>query len=78
MPFLNSCFPVTIGEGVSQAGSIIDLGVEQGLIAKGGAWYTFSDGEKVQGREDAKAYLKDSPDMMADLYEKLAYESEEE
>jgi len=74
-PFKQAEFDIMYGRGVSQSGSIIDLGVAEDLILKSGAWYTIGE-EQVQGREAAKDSLESQPDLMAELYEKLAYEDE--
>jgi recombination protein RecA len=62
-PFRTVEFDIMYGEGISRAGDLIDLGVENGVIEKSGAWFSFL-GERIgQGRENAKAFLKDNPDV---------------
>jgi recombination protein RecA len=51
------------GEGVSKVGEILDLGVKAGLIEKSGAWFSYDSTRIGQGRENAKTFLKDNPDM---------------
>jgi recombination protein RecA len=51
------------GEGVSKVGEILDLGVKAGLIDKSGAWFSYDSTRIGQGRENAKQYLKENPDM---------------
>ncbi len=70
-PFKQAEFDIVYGEGISRSGDLLDLGVSQGLIDKSGAWYTCNDERIGQGRENAKKYLKDHPEMMADIDRKL-------
>ena len=59
------------GEGISKTGDILDLGVEHELVDKSGAWYSYQDERIGQGRENAKKFLKEHPDMLADIDTKL-------
>jgi len=62
-PFREAEFDIIYGEGISKEGDLIDLGVAQNLVEKSGAWYSYK-GERIgQGRENAKQFLKDNPDM---------------
>ena len=62
-PFREAEFDIVYGSGVSKEGELVDIGSENGVIEKSGAWYSFS-GERIgQGRENAKDYLKDHPEM---------------
>ncbi|MEW6299338.1 MAG: recombinase RecA [Thermodesulfobacteriota bacterium] len=62
-PFKEAEFDILYGSGVSKEGELIDIGAEQSVIEKAGAWYSFA-GERIgQGRENAKEFLKDHPDM---------------
>src|SRR6516225_663955 len=62
-PFREAEFDIIYGEGISKEGDLIDLGVEQNLVEKSGAWYSYK-GERIgQGRENAKQFLKDNPDI---------------
>ncbi len=70
-PFKQAEFDIVYGEGISRSGDLLDLGVSQGLIDKSGAWYTCNDERIGQGRENAKKYLKEHPEMMADIDRKL-------
>jgi recombination protein RecA len=68
-PFKQAEFDIMFGEGISREGGLIDFGVEQDIVKKSGAWYTF-DGEQLgQGKENSRRYLKDNPEM-ADIIEK--------
>ena len=66
-PFREAEFDIIYGEGISKEGDLIDLGAAQNLIEKSGAWYSFK-GERIgQGRENAKQFLKDNPDLRTKL-----------
>jgi recombination protein RecA len=70
-PFAACEFDILFGEGISKSGDAIDLGVEANVIEKSGAWYTYS-GERIgQGRETARTYLKDHPEVLADVERKV-------
>lgn len=70
-PFRQVEFDIMYGEGISKTGEIIDLGVQAGLVEKSGAWFS-AEGERIgQGRENAKQYLKDHPEMMKVLEGKI-------
>ena len=62
-PFKQVEFDIMYGEGVSKAGELIDLGVKAGVVEKSGAWFSFDSVRLGQGRENAKAFLKTSPEM---------------
>ncbi len=70
-PFRVAEFDIMFGKGISRSGGIIDLGVETGLINKSGSWFTYGDQRIGQGRENAKQYLEDHPDLMVEAEEKL-------
>jgi recombination protein RecA len=62
-PFKQIEFDIMYGEGISKTGELVDLGVKAGIVEKSGAWFSF-DSERIgQGRENAKAYLKEHPEM---------------
>jgi recombination protein RecA len=68
-PFKQAEVDIMYGEGISKAGSLVDIGTEMDIVDKSGAWYSF-EGERLgQGRENAKQYLKDNP-KVADVIEK--------
>ena len=70
-PFKEAEFDIIFGEGISKEGEAVDLGVKTGIIDKSGAWFSYN-GEKIgQGRENAKIYLKEHPDVMDEVYEKI-------
>ncbi len=70
-PFKLAEFDMIYGEGISKTGDILDLGVEHDLVDKSGAWYSYQDERIGQGRENAKKFLKEHPDMLADIDTKL-------
>ena len=73
-PFKQVEFDIMYGEGVSKAGELIDLGAKAGLVEKSGAWFSFDSVRLGQGRENAKAFLKTSPEM-ADRIERAIREN---
>jgi recombination protein RecA len=66
-PFKQVEFDIMYGEGVSKVGEILDLGVKAGLVEKSGAWFSYDSIRIGQGRENAKTYLKEHPDVQARL-----------
>ncbi|QCK88024.1 recombinase RecA [Phreatobacter aquaticus] len=66
-PFKQVEFDIMYGEGVSKMGELIDLGVKAGVVEKSGAWFSYDSQRLGQGRENAKAFLKQSPDMAAKI-----------
>lgn len=70
-PFRVVEFDIMYGEGVSKVGELVDLGVQAGVVEKSGAWFSY-DGTRIgQGRENAKQYLRDNPDMAASIESKV-------
>src|SRR5712692_2262220 len=70
-PFREAEFDILYGSGVSKEGELIDIGADQGIIEKSGAWYSFA-GERIgQGRENAKEYLKEHPDVTREVEVKV-------
>ena len=70
-PFKNAEFDIMFGKGISKEGDILDLAAEKDVIVKSGAWYSYN-GEKIgQGRENAKKYLADNPDIMNEVDRKV-------
>lgn len=66
-PFRIAEFDIMFNEGISVAGDLIDLAVKYGIVLKAGAWYSYNDEKIGQGREAAKQYMKDHPDLMKKL-----------
>jgi len=70
-PFRQAEFDLMYGTGISKEGSLVDLGVEEGIVAKSGAWYTYGDERLGQGREAAKDYLREHTDIRDELDHKI-------
>jgi recombination protein RecA len=70
-PFKKAEFDIMYGQGISVEGNILDLAVEQGLVKKSGAWYTYDEDQLGQGRENAKQYLTDNPKVLDKLDREL-------
>jgi recombination protein RecA len=70
-PFKQAEFDIGYGRGISREGSLIDVGVDLGVIKKAGAWYTYEGEQLGQGRENAKAFLTDSPELMVEINERV-------
>ena len=66
-PFKEAEFDILYGRGVSKEGELIDIGTDQGIIEKAGAWYSYGGDRIGQGRENAKTYLRDNPDIATDI-----------
>ena len=69
-PFKEAEFDIIYGQGISRTGEVIDLGVKLGIIDKAGAWFTVN-GERVQGREGVKEYLKNNPEVTKELEQQI-------
>ncbi len=70
-PFKQVEFDIMYGEGISKRGELLDLGVKAGVVEKSGAWYSYGDERIGQGRENAKTYLKDNPQMALEIEDKI-------
>ncbi len=70
-PFKQAEFDIMYGKGISREGSLIDVGVEQSIIRKAGAWYTYEGDQLGQGKEKAREFLKENPDVAAELEKKI-------
>lgn len=66
-PFRIATFDIMYGEGISKTGEIIDLGVDQDIIQKSGAWYSYGGAKIAQGREAAKQFLSDNPEVAEEI-----------
>jgi recombination protein RecA len=73
-PFREAEFDVMYGEGISREGDLLDLAVEKRIVEKSGAWFAFSGERLGQGRENAKQFLKDNPDLRQTLEERVRKE----
>jgi recombination protein RecA len=70
-PFKVAEFDILYGHGISREGSLIDLGVEQGIVRKSGAWYTYDGDQLGQGKENARNFLRDNPDLANGIEKKI-------
>jgi recombination protein RecA len=70
-PFRVATFDITFGEGVSKSGEIVDMGVDYDVIQKSGAWYSYAGAKIAQGRESAKQFLVDNPEVALELELKI-------
>ncbi len=70
-PFKTAEFDILFGTGISREGGLIDLGVEQGIVRKSGAWYTYEGDQLGQGKENARTFLRDNPDLSHEIEKKI-------
>jgi recombination protein RecA len=70
-PFKQAEFDIMYGKGISREGGLIDVGVEAGLIRKAGAWFTYEGDQLGQGKENARNFLRDNPDLADELEKKI-------
>lgn len=70
-PFRTTMFDIMYGEGVSKVGEIVDLGVEANVIGKSGSWFSYGDSKIAQGRESSKQFLRDNPEVMLEIENKI-------
>lgn len=70
-PFKEAEFDIMFGQGISKEGDVLDLAANIGIINKSGAWYAYNDAKIGQGRENAKLYLKENPQVMAEVERKV-------
>jgi recombination protein RecA len=70
-PFRSAEFDILFGFGISREGGLIDLGVEQGIVRKSGAWYTYEGDQLGQGKENARTFLRDNPDLANEIEKKI-------
>src|SRR5215472_2437346 len=70
-PFKQAEFDIMYGQGISREGSLIDVGVEQGIIRKSGAWYTYEGDQLGQGKENSRTFLKENPDVASAIEKRI-------
>ena len=70
-PFKEAEFDIMFGEGISREGDILDLAAEEDIINKSGSWYSYNDIKIGQGRENAKTFLKENPDIFYETEKKI-------
>jgi recombination protein RecA len=74
-PFKQAEFDIMYGKGISREGSLLDIGVDLGIVKKSGAWFTYEGEQLGQGRENAKTFLSENIDLMFEISEKVRKES---
>jgi recombination protein RecA len=70
-PFKQAEFDILYGKGISREGSLIDMGVDQSIVRKSGAWYTYEGDQLGQGKENARKFLLDNPDTANEIEKKI-------
>ena len=70
-PFKMAEFDIVYGVGISREGSLIDVGVEHGIVRKSGAWYTYEGDQLGQGKENARSFLRDNPDLANEIEKRI-------
>ena len=70
-PFKQAEFDILYGQGISREGSLLDLGVDNAVVRKSGAWFTYGEDQLGQGKENARNFLKDNPQLAAEIEEKI-------
>ncbi|SBW27471.1 recombinase RecA [Protofrankia symbiont of Coriaria ruscifolia] len=70
-PFRTAEFDIVYGGGISREGSLIDMGVEHGIIRKSGAWYTYDGDQLGQGKENARSFMRDNPDIANEIEKRI-------
>ncbi len=70
-PFRQAEFDIMYGKGISREGSVLDLGVDLGVVEKSGAWYTYGGEQLGQGRENSKRLLAESPELMVEISDRI-------
>ena len=70
-PFKQAEFDILYGHGISREGSLIDLGVDEGFVKKSGSWYTYEGDQLGQGKENARTFLRDNPDLADELEKRI-------
>jgi recombination protein RecA len=70
-PFKQAEFDIMYGQGISREGSLLDIGVDLGIIKKSGAWYTYEGEQLGQGRENSKAFLTENPEIMVEIQDRV-------
>lgn len=70
-PFKQAEFDILYGQGISREGSLIDLGVDCGIIRKAGAWFTYEADQLGQGKENARNFLKANPEVAAEIERRI-------
>ncbi|MDC6134356.1 recombinase RecA, partial [Burkholderia gladioli] len=70
-PFRESIFDILYGEGISRQGEIIDLGVQAKIVDKAGAWYSYNGDKIGQGKDNAREFLRENPDIALEIENRI-------
>jgi recombination protein RecA len=70
-PFKQAEFDIIYGQGISREGSLIDMGVDNGIVRKSGAWYTYEGDQLGQGKENSRSFLRDNPDLANEIEKRI-------
>ncbi|GAA4006933.1 recombinase RecA [Allokutzneria sp. A3M-2-11 16] len=70
-PFKQAEFDILYGQGISREGSLIDMGVDQGIVRKSGAWYTYEGDQLGQGKENARKFMRENPDIANEVEKRI-------
>ena len=70
-PFREAEFDIMFGQGISKEGDILDIAANEGIVQKTGAWFAYNENKIGQGRENAKAFLKSNPEVLAEIENKV-------
>jgi recombination protein RecA len=70
-PFRQAEFDIMYGKGISREGSLLDMSVDLGIVKKSGAWFTYEGEQLGQGRENAKTFLSENPEIMMEISDKV-------
>ncbi len=70
-PFKQAEFDIIYGHGISREGGLIDMGVDNGIVRKSGAWYTYEGDQLGQGKENSRAFLRDNPDLADEIEKRI-------
>ena len=70
-PFRKAEFDIQYGSGISREGSLLDVAIDHGIVRKSGAWYIYDEDQLGQGRENAKVFLAENPDIAAEIELKI-------
>ena len=70
-PFKQAEFDILYGVGISREGGLIDMGVEEGIVKKSGAWFTYDGDQLGQGKENARRFLRDNPDLANEIEQRI-------
>ena len=76
-PFKIAEFDILYGKGINKSGEILDIGVELGIVEKGGSWFSYNGSRLGQGRDNARKFIEENPDVLEDIENKIRARSDE-